>query len=173
MVRLMSSIGVAIQVPEPYGSELQRYRASFGDPLADAIPTHVTLLPPTSVAEDDLPDLEGHLEKVAVSHQVFAMQLGGTATFQPVSPVVFIAVREGISCCEMLADAIRSGPLERDLSFPYHPHVTVAHDLPEARLQAAFEALADYDCRFDVTSFSLYLHGPDRVWRRRRDFALA
>ena len=169
----MSMIGVAITVPEPYGSELQRYRASFGDPLAHAIPTHVTLLPPTNVAEADLPDLEGHLEKVAASHQVFVMRLSGTATFQPVSPVVFIAVREGISCCEMLADAIRSGPLERDLSFPYHPHVTVAHDLAEARLDAAYEALADYECRFDVTSFSLYRHGVDQVWRRQRDFMLA
>lgn len=169
----MSTIGVAIPVPEPYCGELQRWRRSFGDPLADAIPTHVTLLPPTDVSDDDLPDLETHLEKVAASHYAFPIHLRGTATFQPVSPVVFVAVREGISCCELLAEGIRSGPLERELHFPYHPHVTVAHDLPEAQLQAAFEALADFECRFDVTTFSLYLHGRDRVWRPKRDFPLA
>ena len=43
------SIGVAIAIPEPYGSQLQSMRASFGDSLAEAIPTHVTLLPPTIV----------------------------------------------------------------------------------------------------------------------------
>ncbi len=41
----MSTIGVAIAVPEPWAGELQRYRASFGDPLAEAIPTHITLVP--------------------------------------------------------------------------------------------------------------------------------
>ncbi len=40
-------IGVSIPVPEPYGSLLQRRRAGFGDPAAHAIPSHVTLLPPT------------------------------------------------------------------------------------------------------------------------------
>ena len=43
------TIGVAIEVPDPHGPELQRWRADFGDPLADAIPAHVTLLPPTVV----------------------------------------------------------------------------------------------------------------------------
>ena len=34
---------------------------------------------------------------------------------------------------------MRSGPLERELKFPYHPHVTVAHDLPEEALDRAFD----------------------------------
>lgn len=169
----MTTIGVAIAVPEPYGGELQRYRVSFGDSLASRIPTHVTLVPPTSVDDTDLPDLETHLAKVAAGHQSFQIDLRGTATFRPMSPVVFIALREGISSCEMLADAVRSGPLERGLSFPYHPHVTIAHDLPEARLTAAMEALADYEFRFVVSCFSLFRHGSDRVWRRQRDFDLA
>ncbi|MGC5413367.1 2'-5' RNA ligase family protein, partial [Streptomyces sp. DT225] len=41
------TLGVSIAVPEPYGSLLQERRASFGDPAAHGIPTHVTLLPPT------------------------------------------------------------------------------------------------------------------------------
>src|ERR1051325_5287107 len=48
------TIGVAIPIPDPYGPELQRWRESFGDPLATSIPTHVTLLPPTPVAGPDL-----------------------------------------------------------------------------------------------------------------------
>jgi 2'-5' RNA ligase len=166
----MARIGVAIAVPEPFGDELQRQRKAFGDPNADAIPTHITLLSPTSVHDADLPDLECHLEKVAAGQAPFVVRLSGTGSFRPLSPVVFVAMAEGISDCETLADAVRSGPLAGELAFPYHPHVTVAHDLPERQLQAAAETLADYACSFEVGSFALYVHGSDGVWRQRREF---
>src|SRR6188472_2475521 len=122
----VTTIGVAIAVPEPWAGELQRFRASFGDPLAEAIPTHVTLVPPTRVSES-LEQLERHLADVAAHTAAFALHLRCTATFRPTSPVVFISLAEGISSCELLAAAIRKGPLAQDLTFPYHPHVTVAH----------------------------------------------
>lgn len=168
----MTTIGVAIAVPEPWAGELQRYRASFGDPLAEAIPTHVTLVPPVQVA-DEIDAIERHLADVAAATPRFPLRLRGTATFRPVSPVVFIALTEGISACEMLAEAIRKGPLAHELAFPYHPHVTVAHDLDEAALDLAYDKLADYRCAFDVTAFHLYVHGSDGVWRPARTFSLA
>ena len=171
----MRTIGVAVAIPEPYGGELQRWRAAFGDPLAEAIPTHVTLLPPSQVDNDDadaMDVIERHLLAVAESAQPFTMRLRGTGTFRPVSPVVFVAVAEGISSCELLAEGVRSGPLHRELTFPYHPHVTIAHDLPEHVLDKAYEALDSYTCAFTVQTFSLFEHGPDLVWRPQRDFAL-
>ena len=168
----MTTIGVAIAVPEPWAGELQRYRSSFGDPLAEAIPTHVTLVPPTRIS-DGLDKVGRHLSDVADSTPRFPLRLRGTATFRPTSPVVFIALAEGISSCEMLAGAIRRGPLAQDLTFPYHPHVTVAHDIEDAALDVALERLADYGCAFDVTAFHLYIHGEDGVWRPERSFTLA
>jgi 2'-5' RNA ligase len=168
----VQTIGVAIAVPEPYGSELRSHRASFGDPQADAVPTHVTLLPPTEVGAEELVHIERHLARVAARHETFRIHLRGTATFRPVSPVVFVVVTEGISACEVLATDIRSGHLERELSFPYHPHVTVAHDLDDSELDKAFEALSDYECTFDVMAFHLYVHGDDSVWRPYRAFEL-
>jgi 2'-5' RNA ligase len=168
----VQTIGVAIAIPEPYGTLLQKHRASFGDPQADAIPTHVTLLPPTEVVEADLPSVEAHLQQAANQVSAFPIHLRGTATFRPVSPVVFVALVEGISSCEVLASRVRSGVLAQELRFNYHPHVTVAHDLDDAALDYAFRALADFDCSFLVTSFHLYLHGPDGVWRAAREFTL-
>jgi 2'-5' RNA ligase len=167
------TIGVAVAVPEPFGSELRRYRASFGDRQAEAVPTHVTLLPPTEIDPARLGDIEEHLSRVAARHPGFRMHLRGTATFRPVSPVVFVALAEGISACEVLANDVRSGYLDRDLTFPYHPHVTVAHHLDDSALDKAFEALADYDCTFDVMAFHLYVHGEDEVWRPYRAFELS
>lgn len=168
----MQTIGVAIAIPEPYGSELQHHRASFGDPQAEAIPTHVTLLPPTEIHDADLQSVEDHLEWAAGGVQPFRMHLRGTATFRPISPVVFVAVAEGISSCEVLAARVRSDTLAQELSFPYHPHVTVAHDVDESALDKAFESLADFDCAFEVASFHLYSHGSDGVWRPFREFTL-
>lgn len=166
------TIGVALPVPEPWGSQLQGYRASVGDPLAAAIPTHVTLLPPTAVGEDRLGVVEEHLLAVASRADPFRMRLRGTATFRPLSPVVFVSVVQGISSCERLASKVLAGPLERRLAFPYHPHVTVAHDLSEAVLDRAFEELATFDATFEMRAFALYEHGSDRVWRPQRDFML-
>lgn len=166
-------IGVAIAVPDPYGPELQRWRKSFGDPMACAIPPHITLLPPTEVTEPLLPDIDKHLSAVAARHRPFSIRLRGTATFRPVSPVVFAALAGGIAECERVEHDVRSGPLARDLHFPYHPHVTVAHDLPDAVLDRAFAELTDYDASFPARGFSLYEHGSDGIWRRDRDYLFA
>ncbi|MFI6520012.1 2'-5' RNA ligase family protein [Spirillospora sp. NPDC050679] len=164
------TIGVAIPIPEPYGGALQARRESFGDPLANAIPTHITLLPPTTVPESSLSAIEHHLGRVALPEKGFRIRLRGTATFRPVSPVVFIALADGISGCERLQAKVVAGPLERELSFPYHPHVTVAHHLPDEVLDRAFKELADYRADFEVWGFSLYEHGQDGVWRPQCDF---
>jgi 2'-5' RNA ligase len=168
----VSTIGVAISIPEPFATELQTHRASFGDPQAQAIPTHVTLVPPTKV-DQSLDDVVEHLSAVARRHVAFRLRLRGTATFRPVSPVVFVNVTEGISACEMLAHDVRRGPLAQELAYPYHPHVTVAHHLSEAALDDAYEALADYDCAFTVASYNLFVHGDDGFWRPIADFSLA
>ncbi|GAB3678522.1 2'-5' RNA ligase family protein [Angustibacter aerolatus] len=164
------TIGVAVPVPEPWGERLREHRASFGDPLAASIPTHVTLLPPTPVADELVDDVAQHLEQVASTMRPFDIHLRGTATFRPVSPVVFVQLVEGIGECELLERAVRRGPLERDLAFYYHPHVTVAHHLPDDALDTAFEALAGFECRFTVDAFHLYEHGDDGVWRTDRAF---
>jgi 2'-5' RNA ligase len=169
----MATIGVAIPIPEPFGSELQKYRSEFGDPMALSIPTHVTLLPPTQVADTELAVVDEHLLDVAARFPSFRIRLRGTATFRPISPVVFVPLAEGISSCEVLQSQVRSGPLDMALRFPYHPHVTVAHDLDKESLDSAFDALAEYECAFEATAFGRYEHGADGVWRPRRDFPLA
>ncbi len=168
----MTTIGVAIAVPEPWGTRLQEYRTELGDTTAHGIPTHVTLVPPTEVDDAGVPAVERRLAEAAATNAAFRIHLRGTGTFRPVSPVVFVAVVEGISACEQLALSLRRGPLDRSLQFPYHPHVTVAHHLGDDRLDAAFADLAGFECRFDVGHFSLYVHGDHSGWKPTRDFPL-
>jgi 2'-5' RNA ligase len=164
-------LGVAIAVPDPWGAELEGWRASFGDLHSGSIPAHVTLLPPTTVDPGLLDEVEAQLAGVAGAVQPFDVDLRGTGTFRPVSPVVFVALAAGIAGCEALERGVRSGPLARDLEFPYHPHVTVAHDLADETLDHAYAALADYSARFVVTELVLYAHAAGG-WSPRRTFAL-
>ena len=166
------TIGVAIAVPEPHATTLRRYRASFGDAKANAIPTHVTLAPPLTVPADRLVAVERHLAEVAARHHPFTVRLRGTGTFRPVSEVVFITVAQGISECELLAGAVRRGLPPVPAPYPYHPHVTVAHHLDDEALDRAFDTLADYRADFIVDDFVLYAHDPDQGWRRHAAFRL-
>lgn len=169
----MAVHGVSIAVPEPWGSLLQQQRESVGDPMARAIPPHITLMPPTEVPAERMADFVAHLKQVATEHGPFTVHLRGTGTFRPVSRVVFVQVAQGIPMCERLEKRVRSGPIERRLEFPYHPHVTIAHDIDESGLDRAFDELAHFDARFEVDDFHLYEHGADGVWRPVVGFELS
>jgi 2'-5' RNA ligase len=166
------TIGVSVAVPEPFGTHLQDYRIALGDEAARLIPTHITLVPPHEVAEGDLDAVNQHLAEVATRTEPFRVHLRGTGTFRPRSPVVFIGVVEGISACERLAMVLRRGPLEVLVEFPYHPHVTVAHHLPEEAMDRAFDELSDFDATFCVEEFWLYVHVVDTGWQPVRAHSL-
>lgn len=168
----MPTIGVAIPVPEPYGSTLREKRAEFGDPMAETVPSHVTLIPPTEVKAGELDVVCSALDQASGSLAPFSMQLRGTGTFRPVSPVVFVAVSLGISYTEMLADAVRTALNSPEPEFPFHPHVTVAHNLDDESLDRAFTDLRDFECEFTVSEFALYHHEDPHGWVPQRSFPL-
>ena len=168
----MPTIGVAVAVPEPWATRLQGYRSAVGDATATRVPSHTTVVPPAHVEESELDLVENHPETAAEQGAPCGVHPRGTGSFRPVSPVVFVSLVEGISQCEQLADAVRRGPLATDLEFPYHPHVTIAHDLDDDALDRAFGELADFDCVFDVDGFHLYVHDADQGWRPTREFTL-
>jgi 2'-5' RNA ligase len=161
------TIGVAVSIPEPWATELQDYRTAVGDRTATMIPTHITLVPPTEIDDVSMPDVEKHLEEVAAEVSACCVHLRGTGTFRPISPVVFVTLVEGISQCEQLALAVRRGPLDVSLQYPYHPHVTIAHHLEDPLLDRAFNDLADFECEFDVER-----HDAQVGWQPTRAFPL-
>lgn len=168
----MLTIGVSIEVPEPYGSFLQDARETFGDPAARAIPTHITLLPPTAIEDGDAEVVAGHLAGIATAYSSFDVVLDGTGTFRPVSPVAFVRVTTGAVQCAALERAVRSGPLAREVDFPYHPHVTIAHHLEDETLARAEAQLANFRAAFRVSALHLHHHGDDEIWRPVQAFDL-
>ncbi|MFC8943200.1 2'-5' RNA ligase family protein, partial [Streptomyces griseoincarnatus] len=113
-------IGIAIEIPEPYAAELSAARVAADDPLAHFIPPHITLLGPTLLDVEQLAEARAHLADVAAAAPPFAVKLRGTATFRPISPVVFVALSQGIAECERLESSVRTGVLDGELRFNYH-----------------------------------------------------
>lgn len=167
----MITVGVVIDVPEPHAARIREARRTWGDPEADTVPPHVTIVAPVSVDAEEMPALEQHLERAVQGSSPFRMRLRGTGTFRPVSPVVFLAVSEGITGCEDLERRVRCGPWSVDLRFPYHPHVTVAFGLADEALDRAFGSLADFEAVFDVEAIRLYELGEDG-WAARAAYPL-
>ena len=166
------TIGIAITIPEPCGSDVRKAREELGDPQGRAIPTHVTLLAPAMVAPTMLEGIDAHLRAAAAKAKPFRVSLHGTGTFRPVSPVVFLVVNEGISGCESLERSIRTGPLLRRRNFPYHPHVTLVHEVGEEIMDKAFTEWADFRFSFTADRFTLYVQDAERVWQPQRDYLL-
>ena len=165
-------LGVIVPVPEPWATLLTDWRTKVGDPQAALVPPHVTLLPPTEVPAAERPAVTEHLSTVARQHPAFDMHLSGTGTFSPVSDVVFVTVARGIGNCELLAGDVRQGPLARSLSYPYHPHVTVAHDVDPDMLDLAYSGLADLSAEFRVEAFTEFEQTPTGAWAVAREYPL-
>ena len=165
-------LGIVVPIPEPWAQLLVDWRSKVGDPQASLVPPHVTLLPPTEVPVADRTAISGHLAEVARCHPPFEMHLSGTGTFAPVSDVVFVTVAKGIGNCELLATDVRRGPLARSLAFPYHPHVTVAHDVAADMLELAYSGLADLSASFFVESFTEFEQTAGGSWEIAREYRL-
>ena len=148
-------IGVAIALPSHYAAQVRA-----GDPLAEVVPPHITLLPPTAVDVDSLDEVMCHLRNVAAGTSPFEVRLDEVGTFRPVSPVVYLGLRSGAEECDRLQVRVRDrrGPLARSLSFPFHQHVTLAHEIAEDGLDTAARKGADLTMDFTVTKLHLYRH---------------
>ena len=161
------SVGVILGFPPAIAKELQRWRASFGDPMAAVIPAHITLV--TTTPTQDWEATREHVREVARRQEPFMVTIAGTGTFRPVSPVVYINVEDGFDSCVDLHEKLQTGPLQRDLPFSYHPHVTIAHDVAPESLDEAETVLKDYRATFPVVSMGLYEHDADGIWQLREE----
>jgi 2'-5' RNA ligase len=164
---MSSSVGVILGFPPDIAAELQRWRASFGDPLAGVVPAHITLV--TTTPTHDWQATLDHVREVARGQSPFMVTIAGTGSFRPVSPVVFITVEEGFEQCVELHEKLQRGPLARELPFAYHPHVTIAHDVAPEALDEAETVLKGYRASFPVVSMGLYEHDADGIWQLREE----
>ena len=156
-------LGVVLLVPQPAAAEIDGLRRAVGDGALGRVPTHLTLVPPVNVRHDRLADALARLRRAAAATRPFRLLLGPPATFLPKSPTLFLAVGGDLDALHALRDRVFAEPLERALSMPFVPHVTVADGADPHRIEAALAALDGY--RADVTVERVHmLEEAGRVW---------
>ena len=156
---------MALLVPPPFDVEIDALRRAAGDGALGRIPAHLTLVPPVNVREDDLGKACEVLRAAAAATRPISVQLGPPATFLPVNPVLFLGVAKDPGAIRALRDRVFRAPLERQLTHPFVPHVTLADDASVERIEAALTAMAGYVRTVNFDSVHLLREGEGRKWR--------
>jgi 8-oxo-dGTP pyrophosphatase MutT (NUDIX family)/2'-5' RNA ligase len=157
-------LGVIVPLPEPLAIHVQAWRRALRDPTAARIGPHLTLVPPQTVADEQVPAARALVERAAAEAVACVVELEGAATFLPASPVAYLVVKEGGPALDALEAALRPPPLDRR-THPFHPHVTVTQDRPADEIEAAARELAGFRATFPVRQIALMQQHRDRGWR--------
>jgi 2'-5' RNA ligase len=166
-------VGVALLLDPPQADEVDGLRRGLGDPALGRIPAHLTLVPPVNLRRDQLADAATRLRAAAsVVRGPIRLTLGSVTTFLPANPVIFLAVGGDTDALRRLRDAVFVAPLERKLSWPWVPHVTLADGIDEARIASAMVALDRYAAVWEVDRLVMLQERPGRVWQPLCDVAL-
>jgi 2'-5' RNA ligase len=166
-------LGVALLVPPPADAAVDALRAGLGDPALGRIPAHLTLVPPVNVREDALGDALAVVRHAAAGASgPLALTLGPVTTFLPDNPVAYLAVSGDVDGLVALRDRVFREPLDRPLTWPFVPHVTVADEAPVARIEAAVAALDSFTLDVVFAHVHVLEEGAGRVWTPIADATL-
>jgi 2'-5' RNA ligase len=164
-----TALGVVIEIPSPLEAALRGWRRRYGGEAAAAVAPHITLV---SGSTTNWKTAVEHVRTVAARCPAFRVSLRGTGTFRPVSPVVFLNVLEGAEACGQLHDALVAGPLLHELSYGYHPHLTIAHEVDDDAMDLAQEELKGESMEFMVNSIGLFGVDDTGAWSLREELGL-
>jgi hypothetical protein len=123
---------LVIYIPDPLGSfldDLRRELVPGCNPHA-----HVSVLPPRSLAVD-WPVAGDQVRDCANKWKPFEITLGGIQRF-PVTNVIYIEVASGAPELHRMHQRMNAGYLKSEEPFEYHPHITLAQEIPLADLES-------------------------------------
>ncbi len=166
-------LGVVLLLDEPWRSEVQGLRRALRSPSIDTQPPHLTLVPPVNVPERRLDEAVAVLRREAARcRPTLRLTIGPTASFAPVSPVLYLRVDgDDLDGLHRLQHGVFRGPLLRSVDYDYVPHVTVHESASDAVIPDALAVLAGYRVDVEFDRVHLLEQGPDRGWRPLTDVA--
>lgn len=160
-----SRLGVALLFNAEVTAEIDGLRRALGEPERTRIPPHLTLVPPVNVREEHVDDAIAVLRDAAARTRPLRLALGPPATFLPENPVLYLRIGgDDLGRLGALRDAVFRAPLERQLSWPFVPHVTIADGIEPATIDAAVGVLAAYEREAVVESVHLLEEGDGHRW---------
>jgi 2'-5' RNA ligase/N-acetylglutamate synthase-like GNAT family acetyltransferase len=100
---------VALLIGAPVADEIDGIRRALGSNQLERIPPHVTLIPPTNVAEDALDSAERTVREAAGKFEPVRLTLGPPDTFPDNQSVLFLTVQAAPPLTELRATLL-GGP---------------------------------------------------------------
>lgn len=166
-------------MPAPEADEINGLRRALGDPSLDRVMPHITLVPPVNVRGDELGEALDRLRHAAAGVVAdvggsIDLDIGPARSFVPDSNTAYLAVTGSdamVGALDGLRRRVFRPPLERELTFPFVPHVTIGDDVDPDRIASAVVVLAGY--RATVSFTRVVLLEEQRLDGHRRWCALA
>jgi 2'-5' RNA ligase len=131
----LNAFALVIYIADPLGEfldDLRRELVPGYNPHA-----HVSVLPPRPLLAD-WRDASKQARSLTESWAPFDVELAEIGIF-PVTNVVYLEVGKGSSDLKSMHRAMNQGPLGFDEPFPYHPHITLAQEIPPGEVTEVHE----------------------------------
>jgi 2'-5' RNA ligase superfamily len=131
----LNVFALVIYVPDPLATfldDLRRELVPHCNPRA-----HVSVLPPRPL-EVDWKIASAHVRSLMESWPPFEVELTDIRTF-PATDVIYLELGNGATELHRLHDAMDKQSLAFREPFAYHPHVTLAQEIPQPQVPALFE----------------------------------
>jgi 2'-5' RNA ligase len=166
-------LGAALLFESPVAEAVDGLRRALGDPSIGRVAPHLTLVPPVNVRADQFPSALAALRAAAARQRgPLQLTLGPPATFLPDNPVLYLDVGGDLDALRALRAAVSVPPLQRTMSWPWVPHVTLADTASEVRIAAALTALDRFAVVTTVEGVTLLEEHRGRVWQPLADAVL-
>ncbi len=149
-------VGVVVLLDAPVADWIDGVRRAAGDSSIDRIRPHVTLVPPLNLKEGDLEAGLARLRAAAAAVEgPLELTVGPPATFLPANPVLYLEVGGDLVGLRALRDAVFVPPLQRSLSWPWVPHLTLADGLPHERIEMLARGITGFAARASIERVTL------------------
>jgi 2'-5' RNA ligase len=166
-------VGVALLLDRPVADAVDGLRRAVGDPSLGRVAAHLTLVPPVNVGAGQLAGALAAVRAAAAAQPgPLLLTLGPPATFLPANPVLYLDVGGDLDALRRLREAVFVPPLQRTLTWPWVPHVTLAESASESRIAAAVAALDRFAVMTSVECVTILEERRGRVWTPLADAAL-
>jgi 2'-5' RNA ligase len=160
---LINSFALVNYIPDPLGRFLDDLRREV---VPECHPhAHVTLMPPRPLldsAEVAVRQIRSRMEH----HPGFMLELAAVSVF-PVTNVIYLEIGAGRQFLLDLHGELNHNALSYREPFPYHPHITIAQEIPPTRVEEAADLVRrrwqefSFDRSFAVDQFT-FVQATDR-----------
>lgn len=132
----VNQFALVIYIPDPLGRFLDDLRLELAP---DCRPhAHVSVLPPRPLSTPWQIVCE-QARALAGEFAPFEIEAAEPAVF-PATEVVYLELVRGAKELHEMHDALCRGPLQFKEPYPFHPHITLAQEMPSGSLAEVFEA---------------------------------